>query len=167
MVATCSPDTIQNTPSARSTPPTSPPGALHPDLFDGLGAIAPYLRAQGVGAIVTAYHAPLDPDPATLGFAGLFLETADFYPPDLYAATRFIARCLAEATPVVVHCYAGIGRTGSILAASLLHADAGISVEAAITRVRDEYIPEYARGRFPEHPRQEEALRMFAVSAGW
>lgn len=36
-------------------------GAPHPDLSDGLAVIAPFLRAQGVGAIVTLYDKPLTP----------------------------------------------------------------------------------------------------------
>ena len=52
--------------------------------------------------------------------------------------------------------------TGTVLAAWLIRQDTGLSAAAAISRVRDEYIPEYARHRFPEHPSQTEALERFA-----
>ena len=60
------------------------------------------------------------------------------------------------------HCFAGIGRTGTVLAAWLLRQDPALSAVDAMSRVRDSYIPEYARSRFPEHPSQAEALERFA-----
>lgn len=34
-------------------------GAPHPDLSDGLAAVAPFLRTESIGAIVTLYDKPL------------------------------------------------------------------------------------------------------------
>jgi hypothetical protein len=39
----------------------------------------------------------------------------------------------------------------------------GLQVNSAIARVRNEYIPQYARQQFPEHASQAEALRAFGV----
>ena len=63
---------------------------------------------------------------------------------------------------VLVHCFAGVGRTGMVVAAWLLRQEPTLSVEEAVARVRGGYIPEYAQDRFPEHPSQLEALEMFA-----
>jgi hypothetical protein len=54
------------------------------------------------------------------------------------------------------------GRTGTVLAAWLLHRDPALSAIDAMSRVREGYLPEYARARFPEHPSQADALEQFA-----
>jgi atypical dual specificity phosphatase len=137
-------------------------GAPHPDLSGGLVAMAPFLRAQGVGAIITLFEKPLEPNPAELGFQYLFVETLNFRPPpDLGSVLAFIEAQLERSRGVLVHCFAGIGRTGTVLAAWLIRQVPELSASAAIARVRDEYIPEYARLRFPEHPSQAEALERF------
>jgi protein-tyrosine phosphatase len=138
-------------------------GAPHPDLSGGLVAMVPFLRAQGVGAIVTLLDKPLEPNPAELGFQYLFVETPNFRPPpDLGIVLTFMEAQLERSCGVLVHCFAGIGRTGTVLTAWLIRHDTGLSAAAAISQVRDEYIPEYARLRFPEHPSQAEALEHFA-----
>jgi Polymorphic toxin system, DSP-PTPase phosphatase len=139
-------------------------GAPHPDLFDGLAAVAPFLRSQGIAAIVTLFDRPLQPNPESLGFRSLFVDTPNFRPPpDLPRILAFMEDVLAQGG-VLVHCYAGIGRTGTVLSAWLLRQDPTLVAADAIARVREEYIPEYARTRFPEHPSQGEAIERFAQS---
>lgn len=139
-------------------------GAPHPDLYQGLPSVAPFLRGQGIGAIVTLFTEPLEPDPEELGFRYLFSQTPDFRPPpDLSGILSFIEAQLDQGRGVLVHCFAGIGRTGTVLAAWLLRQDPGLSAAQAISRVREEYVPEYARTRFPEHPSQAEALERLAT----
>ena len=134
-------------------------GAPHPNLSDCLAAVAPFLRTQGVGAIITLYDTALVPSPEELGFRSLFVETPDFRPPpDLGRILSFIAAQLQDQRAVLVHCFAGIGRTGTVLAAWLLASDSTLSAAEAIAWVREGYIPEYARSRFPEHPTQVAAL---------
>ena len=70
--------------------------------------------------------------------------------------------CLLDDCGVMVHCFAGIGRTGTVLCAWLLQTDGSLSVENAVKRVREAYIPDHAKNRFPEHERQFEALKLFA-----
>jgi atypical dual specificity phosphatase len=125
--------------------------------------MASFLHAQGVGAIITLFEKPLEPNPTELGFQYLFVETPNFLPPlDLGIVLAFIETQLERSRGALLHCFAGIGRTGTVLAAWLIRQDTGLSAAAAISRVRDEYIPEYARFRFPEHPSQVEALERFA-----
>jgi atypical dual specificity phosphatase len=142
-------------------------GAPHPDLCDGLPAVAPFLRGQGIGAIVTLLDKVLEPAAEELGFHYLFVETPDFQPPpDLRRILAFIRAQHEHGRAVLVHCFAGIGRTGTVLAAWLLEQDPSLSAAQAISRVRDEYVPDYARTRFPEHPSQAEALEQFAKTRG-
>jgi len=139
-------------------------GAPHPDLYQGVPALAPFLRGQGIGGIVTLLDKPLEPSPEELGFRYLFVQTPDREPPpELSKILFFIDAQLDQGRGVLVHCFAGIGRTGTVLAAWLLRQDRALSAAQAISRVREEYIPEYARTRFPEHPSQVKALERFAV----
>lgn len=138
-------------------------GGTHPDLSDGLLKVAPFLHAQGVGGIVTLYEEPLHPNPEELGFRYLFVETPNFQPPaELNKILCFIGEESEGVHGVLVHCFAGIGRTGTVLAAWLLQENPMLSVSEAISHVRSEYIPEYAQSRFPESKEQEEALKQFA-----
>jgi atypical dual specificity phosphatase len=138
-------------------------GAPHPDLSRGIAGAAPLLRAQGIGAIVTLMDKPLEPNPEGLGFQYLFVETANYRPPaNLQPILAFIDRQTQESRAVLVHCFAGIGRTGTVLAAWLLHQTSELSVEEAVARVRDQYVQGDAQSRFPEDPSQLEALVTFA-----
>ena len=138
-------------------------GAPHPDLNEGLRAVAPFLRSQGIGSIITLFDKSLEPNPEDLGFQYLFVSTPNFQPPpNLLRIVTFIEAQVGQNRGVLVHCFAGIGRTGTVLAAWLLHRDAALSAVDAMSRVRKEYLPEYARPRFPEHPSQADALEQFA-----
>jgi atypical dual specificity phosphatase len=138
-------------------------GAPHPDLSGGLPVVASFLREQGIGGIVTLCEQPLKPNAESLGFEYLFAETPDFRPPsDFPRILAFMETQMEQGRGVLVHCFAGIGRTGTVLAAWLLRQEPTLSAVEAIARVRDEYIPEYAQDRFPEHPSQLDALQQFA-----
>jgi hypothetical protein len=138
-------------------------GAPHPDLYDGLPALIPFLRKSHVGCIISVCDRPLEPSPEVLGFSYLFVETPDFRPPpDLPRILAFMEEEVHQGRPVLVHCFAGIGRTGTVLAGWLLQQERTMSAEQAVASVRERYIPEYARDRFPEHPSQLEALERLA-----
>src|SRR5262249_25268862 len=133
-------------------------GAPHPDLTGGLGALAPFLERNGAAAIVSVCGKPPAADPASPGCRYPFVEPADLRPrADLASVLDFIDAEIAASRGVVVHCFAGIGRTGTVLTAWLLRHHPDLTAAAAIAFVRDAYVPDYARDRFPEHPAQAEA----------
>src|SRR5206468_7796668 len=71
------------------------------------------------------------------GFAFKCLPVADGGAPTMEQAqlfVGFVGQQRAERCPVAVHCEAGFGRTGTMLAAYLI--SDGESVESAISRVR-------------------------------
>ena len=102
-----------------------------------------------------------------LDFRYLFVETPDFQPPpNLANILEFAETDLRQGLGVMVHCLAGIGRTGTVLAAWMLKQNHQLTAMEAVLYVRERYIPDYARSRFSEHPSQFDALEQFARARG-
>ena len=121
------------------------------------------LRERGVGAVLTLTEAPLPWGPLEAhGLASLHLPVDDFQAPSprqLTAALDFIDVQRSDGRAVVVHCAAGQGRTGTVLAAWLIRA--GSDADAAIGEVRA-----VCPGAVEAEP-QVDALRRFAAERGW
>ena len=112
----------------------SRPGARAPLAEDLV-----FLKAEGIGAIVSLSEAPLDE--AALresGLSCLHVPVEDFTAPTIQQVERcmeFIDRMAhVENRAVVVHCGAGCGRTGAVLACHFVKR--GKSAEAAIDSTR-------------------------------
>ncbi len=114
---------------------------------------------QGVKSIVTVREEPLD-DEWVKDVKYLHVISNDMgvpEPNDLLAAVDFIHRRLTHDEPVLVHCLAGLGRTGTILASYLVKYQ-NMSADEAIQKVREQ-----RPGSIQSYP-QEEIVFQFAKS---
>jgi atypical dual specificity phosphatase len=121
------------------------------------------LRGHGIGAVLTLTETPLAAGALERhGLAGLHLPVDDFQAPStgqMLAALAFIDDARSEGIAVAVHCLAGQGRTGTVLAAYLVRG--GLSAADAIAAVRA-----VCHGAIEATP-QTEALAAWAVERPW
>lgn len=134
-------------------------GMARPGTYDPLDADLDFLRQQNIRAIVNLTETPLDRDSVeTAGMAYLHLPVPDFAPPareQIAEFIDFIDQQLTSGRAVAVHCGAGQGRTGTMLACYLVRT--GMEGDEAIGTVRQ------LRPRSIETRTQEEAVRNFAI----
>ena len=129
-------------------------GSARPMSDDALAALA----ERGVLALVTLTEAPIAAEMLQRAkLASVHVPVADFTAPTLAQIKEAVAAIDDFRTrdlPVVVHCAAGIGRTGTILAAYLV--SQGATAEAAIAQIRAQ------RPGSIETPEQEAVVREYA-----
>lgn len=145
------------------------PGALLPPNFGWLdaGRVAGMgcprvdeLRAavlEGIGAVLSLTSRPLPPTVDELDLVVRHDPVVDFTPPSpeqLLAIVRWMQAQLAAGRPGAVHCMAGLGRTGTVLAA--WRVAEGLPPDLAIADVRRR-----RPGSIETHA-QEEAVHEFA-----
>ena len=133
-------------------------GSQGPASLDDLS----FLYHQGVRAVIRMEERTIAADSGTdLDLVDMFGPVPDFTPPNqdqIQRMVEFIDQQSAERRPVVVSCYAGIGRTGTVLACYLVHR--GATAADAINRVRE------LRPGSVQTPEQEAAVLQYAESAG-
>jgi len=110
----------------------------HGGLLQAYDDELPGLYRAGIRAVVSLLNIPSDVAVyESAGFSYLCLPVADGGAPTEAQArefVRFVNQQLSEQRPVAVHCEAGLGRTGTMLAVYLI--SKGESAEAAIQRIR-------------------------------
>ena len=121
---------------------------------DGLA----HLAERGIQVVVNLHERGHDPARlARLGLTEVHVPVADFTAPtpeQLASGVQAIKHALHDGQRVAVHCAAGLGRTGTLLACYLV--SIGMEPDAAIARVRA------ARPGSVETAAQEAAVAEFA-----
>nr|AIF17616.1 dual specificity protein phosphatase [uncultured marine thaumarchaeote KM3_78_D03] len=97
-----------------------------------------WMQEEGVKSIVTIREEPLDED-WTAGMNYLHVLSDDMGVPsfdDLKSSVDYIDKKIQNKEPVMVHCLAGLGRTGTILACYLIKYEKMSAIDA-IQHVRE------------------------------
>lgn len=134
-------------------------GSGQPGLMTPLEGDLEELRREGIRLVVTLTEEPLALEPEQRrGIDWLHFPIDDMGIPSIRETARLcqeIVGSIAAGAPVLVHCKAGLGRTGTILACCLV--SLGSEPEEAVTTIRR------TCRRYVQTQGQEHFVRHFAL----
>ncbi len=113
-------------------------GGSHPGRNGSLAINLPILRGAGFNTIITLTEEPINPKLLSLhNFSSLHVPIDNLGVPteaQAFQAIDYISAAIQDESQTLVHCYAGYGRTGLILGATLIAN--GLAPTQAIHRIR-------------------------------
>ncbi|ODS38853.1 MAG: hypothetical protein A7316_06865 [Candidatus Altiarchaeales archaeon WOR_SM1_86-2] len=112
-------------------------GSECPGYYADLDDDLRFLRENGISAIVSLTENAIDSNAIAKDFKYLHLPVEDFTAPAISQIEKFVSYVAGmdnRGVGVVVHCHAGLGRTGTMLAAYLVYV--GKNPEDAVREIR-------------------------------
>lgn len=135
-------------------------GMGRPGLLEDTNQELEAIAYAGIKLLVTLTEEPIATGPlSSVGILGRHFPVRDMGVPSVARAARLcreIERSMGEGRPVALHCKAGLGRTGTLLAACLVWM--GSDPESAIAEVRRVHTS------YIQSPQQERFVHDFAAS---